>query len=217
MIIIVFANSLWIHYQFRKFTLNPFFRESTIFSRFHIEITILFPKSPSIHCLFREINLNSLSPSRFHNEFTVFFANPLWIHVFSPNHYGFTICYAISLWTHYLFYDNTINTLSASRFYYKFTMDTLLISQIHFKFTIFFAKSLYIHYRFREFTICFANSLLNCYLFREFTIHQKSFRGFGLNQLLFPRINSDFIIYFTNSIWICSFYSESFTYYDSFT
>ena len=126
---------------------------------------------------------------------------PLWL--FSPNHFELTICFATSLWIHYLIPEMTIN----SRFF----------SQFHFKFTIVFARSLYIHYRFREFTLCFANSLWNRYLLREFTIHQKSFRGFGLNQLLFPRINSDFIIYFTNSIWICSFYSESFTYYDSFT
>ena len=181
MIIIVFANSLWIHYQFRKFTLNPFFRESTIFTRFHIEITILFPKSPSIHCLFREINLNSLSPSRFHNEFTVFFANPLWIHVFSPNHYGFTICYAISLWTHYLFYDNTINTLSASRFYYKFTMDTLLISQIHFKFTILFPKSLWLNY-----------------LRPEINLNSLSASPSHLESSLFRRNHFEFTIFFGN-------------------
>ena len=202
MIIIVFANSLWIHYQFRKFTLNPFFRESTIFSRFHIEITILFPKSPSIHCLFREINLNSLSPSRFHNEFTVFFANPLWIHVFSPNHYGFTICYAISLWTHYLFYDNTINTLSASRFYYKFTMDTLLISQIHFKFTIVFARSLSVSLIHCEIAICYVNSLYIKNHFVDSAWINYCFRESTLNSLSISRTQFESALFIANLLRI---------------
>ena len=121
-------------YSLSIHVLPPNHYKFTIFSRFYFEITILFPKSPSIYYRFREINKNSLSASRFHNEFTVCFVNPLQIHIFrqitmhllsaTRNHYivhnslsreltffELTFFFTISLGIQYLFPEITTNTL----------------------------------------------------------------------------------------------------------
>ena len=86
-----FAKSLWIHYLLR---------DESIFSSIHFELTICFVILLGIHYLFRELttkfticfanflwvhylfrdfSLNSLSVSRIHLEYTIFFAKPPWI------------------------------------------------------------------------------------------------------------------------------------------
>ena len=98
-------------------------------------------------------------------------------------YYEFTVCSANLPWIHYLLHDFTMNSISISRFHYLFResiFSTLSVS-----------RYLFIHY---SIAICFVNSL---YI-------RNQFRGFSLNQLLFPRINSEFIIYFANPIWIWS-------------
>ena len=107
--------------------------------------------------------MNSPSFSRIYLEST-----------FLPNHFEFTICFAISLWLHYLFRELsmhslsalrlTMNTLSFSRIYSlfcDFTMDSPSVSRIYLESTFFLRITLNslsasrLHY---EFTICFANS-----------------------------------------------------------
>ena len=132
------ANSLWIHYLLRNFSLiSLFFPEFTFnslsASRFQyeftiestIEITTLLnplsnsPWSPFFtrnHQLmnslcFCEINMKSLSTSRFHFEFIVCFENSHWIHFFAK-----------SLWTHYLLRNLPLYSLFDSRNHYKFTI-----------------------------------------------------------------------------------------------
>ena len=63
---IFFANSLGIYYLLREFTMNSFFRESTIYLRVHFQFTIYFANSLSIHCLFDESNNDLLSFWRNH-------------------------------------------------------------------------------------------------------------------------------------------------------
>ena len=96
---IFFSKSLWIHYLFRKLTFHylwNFSLNSLYFSRIHLEST-----------LFRKITMDSLSPSQFHYEVTIFFTNSIWIHYFIPkitmntlffsrNQYLITICFANS-------------------------------------------------------------------------------------------------------------------------
>ena len=106
---------------------------------------------------------NSLNVSWVNYEFTIYFANSLWIHSFFNSleiefrfwefaiyvakipwvHYEFTCCFPNILWIHYLFRG--------------FTMNFLGISRICFEFTINFPNSLWIYYLFREFTIYLAN------------------------------------------------------------
>ena len=202
------AISLWIHYPFWVTTLN---------SLWNHQETIL--KSLCYHYRFLNFTMNSLSLSRihlesmFHYEFTICFAYFLWIHhllrdftmnllYISGIHFEYTICFAYFLWIHHL----TINLLSFSR--------------NHCEFTFFFENPLLMKYLFRDISlnslfvwvihyriaVCFLNSLY---------IKNHS-RGFGLNQLFFPRINSEFIVYVANPIWICPLVSESFTNNDSF-
>ena len=126
---ICFENFLWIHYLlcdfslnsilisgiqylFREFTLNPIFNEITyrftIFFAISIWIHYLIPQNHYKYTIFREINLDSLSASQFHFEFTIFFSNSLLALRIS---YEFTICFAISLGIHYLFCEFTWNPL----------------------------------------------------------------------------------------------------------
>ena len=91
-------SSLWIHHLFREFTFNL---------RSHLQF-IFFA--------------NSQSPLRIHFEFTIFFANSLWIHFFR---------------------ELTLNSLSIPRIHWKFSLNS-----IRYEFTICFANSLLIHYLF---------------------------------------------------------------------
>ena len=69
--------------------------------------------------LFHETNMNSISASRFYNEFTVCFSNSLWI-LFFANHYVFTISFANSLDVSRIFYESTICfVLSLARYPYS--------------------------------------------------------------------------------------------------
>ena len=133
---IVFANSFWI---------NSF---SQILYKFtSYEFTFCFAISLWIHYLFLEITMNSLFISKinlplsleFLFKFIIFLANSPWIHSIPQNHYGFTISFAISLWSHHLLHE--------------FNLDSLFYSQNHHEYTIFFAKSISYHYLFREFIL----------------------------------------------------------------
>ena len=118
--VIVKLSFTRVHEEFTMNTLSisrihldfTFYRLITInslsFSRFNFEITILFPKSPSIYYLFREMNMNSLSASWFNNEFTVCFANSLSINFFRRI---------------------TMDSLSVSRFYYEKVVDSSRICE----------------------------------------------------------------------------------------
>ena len=205
--IIYFVISLWIHYLFRHFTM------------IWLSVSVFTKNSLWSHYLLRDFTRNSSSFQRNHNEFTINFANSPWMHFFhdftlislsySHNHYEYTICFAKTIWIHYLLGD--------------FTMMSLSVSRIHFK-SIFFAKSLRIRYLFLDYLV---NSLSISQIHRKSTIHYL-FCVISLDSLSFSlihyeivisRINSEFIIYFIylfRSIWICSLYSKSFTYYDPF-
>ena len=108
---ICLAISLWIHYLFWVTTLN---------SLWNHQETIL--KSLCYHYRFLNFTMNSPSSSRFHNEFTIYFGNSLWIHYLfrlfsmnSPSYNKFTILFAKSLWIHFLFRESTFNEVSVSR------------------------------------------------------------------------------------------------------
>ena len=120
--IIVFANSLWINYIFRRYTLNSLrifylLRECTLnspsFSRINVEFPLLFGNSLKIHYLFRRFTVNSLCFSLIHFEFTIYF---------------------------------TLNPVSLNLIHlFELTINSLSFSQIHFEFTIYFANSLLIY------------------------------------------------------------------------
>ena len=115
---------------------------------------------------YETLSMNSLSASRIHYLFHEFILDPL---SSSPNHYEFTICFANYLWIFYLLRDFSLNPLSFSRiryllrgftlnlFYFRgVSINSLSFSWIHIlfrEFTIFFVFSLWIHYLFRDFTM----------------------------------------------------------------
>ena len=132
--------------------------------------------------------MNSLSASRFYNEFSICFANFVRIH---HRFREITFCFAYWPWIHYPFRKITISSLSASRCLLKFTMvfgtslsflriqlgsiffreitiDSLSFSRFQFEFTILFPKSLWIHY-------FFAKSIWIYYLFRLITLNPLFF------------------------------------------
>ena len=178
-------KSIWIHFLLRGFSLNSLFANSLSVSRSHLESTLFFFRNHyeyAIISLWNHYEIVPLSVPRIHRESTIYFV--------------------ISLWIHYLFCD--------------FSMDLLYISEIYFKYSVCYANFLWIHYLFTlsiswiyfKFTFYFAISFLNHYLFRLFTmkslfiscIHFTSkIIFFGLLQLLFPRINSEFIIFFSRT------------------
>ena len=94
--------------------------------------------------------------------------------------------------------------------------ENTIFARFHYDYSIYFGNSLLVHYLFcefplnsqsasrfyYEFTVVFAKSLLNRYLYREFTIHKKSFSWIRIESTFFPRIISEFNIYFANPIWI---------------
>ena len=126
-----------------------------------------------LHCLFREFTFYSW----FHYEFTICSANKLKIHYEFANslsvsriHYLFrelTVCFANSSWIIYPLHQITMNSLSASRFYYEYT--------------ICFANWLWNHYLLRDFCL---NLLARIYyLFRELTLNLLFFCQITLNSL----------------------------------
>ena len=144
------TNSLWIHYWFREFTLN-----SLSYSRNQYKITIFFAISLWIYSIFRiqylfcEFTLNPRSFSNHydfdmkslwnHYAFTIFFTFSLRIHHLFRE---CTICFANSLWFHYLLRDFSLNSL----FFPEFTFNSLSASRFQYEFTISFANSPWIHF-----------------------------------------------------------------------
>ena len=152
----------------------------------HYETTML---SIWIHFLLRDFSLNSLSFSQIHYLFRKLSMNSL-----SASWFLFesTIYFVISLWIHYLFREFPMNSQSTSRYYYEFT--------------ILIAKSLCSHFLFRESTFNTLSDSRNISLISLSVslIHYEIAIYFvkSLKSTIFPRINSEFIIYFANSIWI---------------
>ena len=154
------------------------------FSLDQCEYTICFAIFLRINYLFRYFIITSISISRFHYEFIIYFRN--------------------SLWVHYLFRDFTMYSQSASRIssiwirymFPEFTLDRLF-SPNHFKFTMFFAFTPWIHFfplNHYEFSIFFAISLWILYLISEITRHTLCFSRFNMNSLFDSRLHYKFTI-----------------------
>ena len=172
--------------------------------------------------------------------------------------YEFTICFANSLWIHYFFVnslrntsllrENTSNSLFFSRSHFEFT----IFSRIHFQFPLLFIYSLiipfefsllWIHHMIREFTfnsrihfefiffsrihfqssLFFANTLTIQFEFSLLWIHHM-FREFTFNflsssqiHLQFPlnSVRYEFIICFATSLSIHEFTLNSFSFANS--
>ena len=121
-----------------------------------------------------EITIDSVSASRFHYEFTICFAISLWIHYLFREFTLNPLFPANSLWIHYLLCEFTMNSKSFSRLYFKFIIlieNTLWTSYFLPAFTM---NSLSFSGIYYEFTICFAN-------FNEFTL----FLELPMNLLFF--------------------------------
>ena len=162
-----FAKSIWMHFLFREFTLNPFCFARSLWINYLLrvslwihylsrELTICFGNSPWIHLLFLQ-NHYKFEWRWICYPFHCNTVNSLFI---SRIFYEFTICFANLLWINYPFREITVNSLSFSRISYKFTTYFAISSWIHF----FFANSLFftrIHYLFRDFSLnslSYANS-----------------------------------------------------------
>ena len=111
--------------------------------------------------------MNSLFSSWFHREFIIF--NLI----------------------HYLIREFTMNPLSFSRNHNEFT----ILFVYHCEYTIFFENLLWIHYLSRDISLNSLSVSLNHYKIAIYFVNllyiENQFRGFGLNQLFSPRINSD--------------------------
>ena len=114
---IYFANSIWTHYLFREFTMNPL-----SISQIHYEPTIYLANSLWIDYLFqyciyllsiRRFTMNSLSFSWFHHKFIVYFVNSLGIYYIF---FEFTLNQISISRVRYLSRENKMKTLSVSRF-----------------------------------------------------------------------------------------------------
>ena len=176
-------------------------------SRIYYGFTICFTNSVffrefTIYLLsFSEPIFNSLFVSRTNFEFTIFFANPLFILriyfgsiILSGIYYGLTICFMNLLFfrviTIYLM-SLTINLISFS----EFTMDSLSVSQIHYFFVnlplIYFGSMIFSRNNYK-FTICFEKcpfyvNLPLIHYICEFTLDPLFFREFIVDSLSFPR------------------------------
>ena len=147
---ICFVISLWIHYHFPEITMKTL---------------VFIAKSVWIHYLLRDFTMNSLnisvihfdmlSVSRISYKIAIYFAILLWIHFLLRE---ITVNF-LSFWIHYLIPDVTMLTLSFSRNHHEFaifcdfTINSLSASRFYYKFTIGSANSPWIHYLFRDFTI----------------------------------------------------------------
>ena len=172
--------------------------------------------------------MNSLSISLIYYEFTIYFANILWIHYIFRE---FTIIHfriANLLWKYFVFRVYTKNSLS--------------ISQIHHEFILFYTNPLWIQFRFSEFTIFMANSLWIYLVFRDsqwiYHLHRKftldshntinsllilrihyyslSNREFTLNWLIFSRIDYEFSFCSTNSLFFSLLYQKFTIYFENY-
>ena len=169
---LLFLNPLRIHYIPRWITLNSLsVLKITIFSRIHYEFTISF----EICC-----------------EFSIFFANLLWIHnqlrefTMDPLHF-WRITYKCDVnnfnvfWIHFLliYYEYTITRiLTLLR---GFTINSLSVARMRFReFVMIWLSNTRIHY---EFSISSANSL---HMWIYYPFYGNSYK---------------FIIIFMNSLW----------------
>ena len=123
--------------------------------------------------------MNQLFFPRIISEFNIYFANSIWIDLQS------TIPLAESRWIYYPFHFITVNTLTASRFYYVFTICSANSPCIR----IHLESFSQIHY---EYNICFTNSLSNSRMNEEFT----------MNSLSFSRFHFELTILFPKSLWM---------------
>ena len=83
----------------------------------------------------------SLWFSRICHEFSIFFANLVWSHHYSWNHFEYIFCLENSLWIHSLFRKFTIFFLKRQWIRYLFrelTMNSLSVSRILYKFRFVF-------------------------------------------------------------------------------
>ena len=140
--------------------------------------------------MFPKFTMNSVDVSCEHFEFTIYFADSLWIqyrlgeilwihyqfHEFTINFGEFFWCFANILWIHCLNRESSKNSRDV---------------RILFEFNWFSANKLWIHFIFREFTINLLPFSRIHYLFREFT----------LDLLSFVRIYNEFTIFFTILLW----------------
>ena len=175
----MFANSLWIYYVLREFTINSFHRELTTSLRVNFQFTINFGNPFSIQYLLSWIYYESPTCSQIYFEFTMFFANSTWIHF-------------ITIWQPPC----------------AFTFNSLSISRIHFQFNIFFRDALFslIH---NEFPDLFANSLRIYSVFAELTSNSLSCREFNLISLSFSPFHFKFPLFFANSLRIHFLFRDS--------
>jgi len=228
------VNSLQIHYDFRRFTIN---------SLSVLRIPFVFANSKNSQP--REFHTHQLSFPRISNRYSIIFPYSLWIHYqlhaltidqlcfenwelihlfreltmnsllfsrftmdpwsFPPIHYEFTISYIDS--------TSTVNSVS----FLRFTMALLSFPRIHYEFTIRYINSTW--------TVNSANSLWILsdtqfsrihFPFRDINMDPLSlvnselipylFREFTMSSLSVIRIHHGFITFFANSLWFhCHF------------
>ena len=126
---ISYVNSLWIHNLCREFTIESLSPNTRWIHFSELRIYLLFfSRSDYLSIIFFS---NFITISRNHSEFTINFANLLWIYSLSAIDY---LCRAN-------------------------TNDRLSLSRINYRFTIGYANSSWIHYRVRLLLICYANLL----------------------------------------------------------
>ena len=110
-------------------------------------MTIFFANSIRIH-IFCEFTWNSLSVSRIHFQFNIFFANLLRIHFYFRK---FTFNFLSFSQIPYLFRE----FLRINFYFRKFSFNSLSFSWIHYEFTTFFANPLQfqLHWSIKWYTI----------------------------------------------------------------
>ena len=136
-----------------------------------------------IYYLFRDFTSNSSSFWQIHYEYTIDFANSLWIHYLIPEinikllsssrflfefilFFEFSICFANSPWIH----DPFQTTMILIWNHYEITMKSLCIHYLLHVFTKNSSSFSRMHYLFREF---FMISLSASWFFFEFTIFSR--------------------------------------------
>ena len=115
MISLFFVKSLWIHSFFREFT-------------------ICFATWLCRHYLLHDFAIDSLSFPLTNLEFTIYFAITLNSLLISEIHCEYTICFANFLWIHNLLRDFTMNSLSFPRNHCEFTIYFENLFLIHYLF-----------------------------------------------------------------------------------
>ena len=124
-----------LHELFRFIALNSrsvFRIQFTISIGIILKIHYLFVNIQCFHDLVPRFTMKLLYFPWIHYEFTIYFANLLWIHYRSGEilwiHYEIIIFFMHSLWIHYLFCEFTMNSLPIR----GDTVNSLSISRIHY-------------------------------------------------------------------------------------